>query len=71
MKIKSKNQYQSVLREIDGLLELSHLDNFQSQKLKGLLDALDEYQSIVYEQKADITTKLADQFMLQGLFKFN
>lgn len=71
MKINSKNQYQTVLREIDALLEMTHLNTLQTQKLKGLLNALDEYQTLVMERKTDLTSKLVDQFLIRGLFKFN
>lgn len=71
MKIITKNQYNSVLKEIDLLLELSFLDRDQTHKLKSLLDALDEYQSNLYEERIDATSELAKDFTVQATFKFN
>jgi ribosome assembly protein YihI (activator of Der GTPase) len=71
MKIKTKNQYNSVLKEIDVLLELSFLDNFQTNKLKKLLDALDEYQTIIHEDQRDVSAELAKDFILKHSYKFN
>ncbi len=71
MKIRTKNQYNSVLKEIDVLLELSFLDRDQTKKLKALLDALDDYQSNLYEERLDATSELATEFSLQGSHKLN
>ena len=71
MTINTKNQYNTVLKEIDILLELSFLDNTQTRKLKGLIDALDEYQSKIFDNKMDVTSELAKDFSLTGLYKFN
>ena len=71
MTINTKNQYNTVLKEIDVLLELSFLDNTQTRKLKGLIDALDEYQSKIFDNKMDVTSELAKDFSLTGLYKFN
>lgn len=71
MKISTKNQYNSVLKEIDVLLELSFLDRIQTQKLKALLDALDEYQSNLFEEKLDATSDIAKDYSATGIFKFN
>jgi hypothetical protein len=71
MKIKTKNQYNSVLKEIDVLLELSFLDNMQTNKLKKLLDALDEYQTILHKEQQDVSAELAKDFILKNSYKFN
>ena len=71
MKIKTKNQYNSVLKEIDVLLELSFLDKNQTKKLKKLLDALDEYQTIMYEEQQDVSADLAKDFILKDSYKLN
>lgn len=71
MTIKTKNQYNSVLKEIDILLELSFLDNFQTNKLKKLLDALDEYQTILHENQEDVSADLAKDFILKSSYKLN
>jgi hypothetical protein len=71
MKIKTKNQYNFVLKEIDVLLELSFLDNIQTNKLKKLLDALDDYQTILHKEKQDVSAELAKDFILKNSFKFN
>lgn len=71
MKIKTKNQYKVVLREIDVLLELSFLDHLQTQKLKDLLDALDDYQSHLFEGKLEATGQLASEYSIRGVFKLN
>lgn len=71
MIIKTKNQYNSVLKEIDILLELSFLDNFQTNKLKKLLDALDEYQTILHENQEDVSADLAKDFILKSSYKLN
>ena len=64
IKIKTKNQYSSVLKEIDMLLELSFLNNNQTKKLKNLLDALDEYQSSLFFNSKDAVSDLAREFSL-------
>jgi hypothetical protein len=66
MRIKTKNQYSSVLREIDNLLELSFLNNNQTKKLKNLLDALDDYQNSLFSNSKDAMTDLAREFTLKG-----
>ena len=71
MVINTKNQYNTVLKEIDVLLELSFLDTFQKKKLKILIDALDEYQSKIFNNKIDVTSELAKEFSIVGSFKFN
>jgi len=71
MVINTKNQYNTVLKEIDVLLELSFLDTFQTKKLKILIDALDEYQSKIFNNKIDVTSELAKEFLIVGSFKFN
>lgn len=71
MRIQTKNQYNTVLKEIDVLLELSFLDKLQTKKLKSLLDALDEYQTYLYEAREDATASLASDFMEERSFKFN
>ena len=71
MKIKTKNQYNFVLKEIDVLLELSFLDNIQTNKLKKLLDALDDYQTILHKEQRDVSAELAKDFILKNSFKFN
>jgi hypothetical protein len=71
MKIKTKNQYNFVLKEIDVLLELSFLDNIQTNKLKKLLDALDDYQTILHKEQQDVSAELAKDFILKNSFKFN
>lgn len=71
MIINTKNQYNTVLKEIDVLLELSFLSNLQTIKLKGLIDALDEYQSKIFDKKIDVTSELAKDFSVTGLYKFN
>ncbi len=71
MVINTKNQYNTVLKEIDVLLELSFLDTFQTKKLKILIDALDEYQSKIFNNKIDVTSELAKEFSIVGSFKFN
>lgn len=64
IKIKTKNQYSSVLKEIDMLLELSFLNKNQTKKLKNLLDALDEYQSSLFSNSKDAVSDLAREFSL-------
>jgi len=64
IKIKTKNQYSSVLKEIDILLELSFLNNNQTKKLKNLLDALDVYQSSLFSNSRDAMSDLAMKFTL-------
>ena len=71
MKIKTKNQYNFVLKEIDVLLELSFLDNIQTNKLKKLLEALDDYQTILHKEQRDVSAELAKDFILKNSFKFN
>ena len=71
MVINTKNQYNTVLKEIDVLLELSCLNNLQTIKLKVLIDALDEYQSKIFDNKIDVTSELAKDFSKTGLYKFN
>jgi len=71
MKIKTKNQYNSVLKEIDVLLELAFLDKNQTKKLKKLLDALDEYQTIMHEEQQDVSADLAKDFILKSSYKLN
>lgn len=71
MRIKTKNQYNTVLKEIDVLLEFSFLDKTQTKKLKSLLDALDEYQTTLYEAREDATLSLVSDFMDERPFKFN
>ena len=71
MVINTKNQYNTVLKEIDVLLELSFLDTFQTKKLKILIDALDEYQSKIFNNKIDVTSELAKEFLIVGSFNFN
>ena len=66
MKIKTKNQYSSVLKEIDNLLELSFLNNNQTKKLKNLLDALDDYQNSLFTNTRDAMSDLAREFTLKG-----
>lgn len=64
IKIKTKNQYSTVLKEIDMLLELSFLNKNQTKKLKNLLDALDEYQSSLFSNSKDAVSDLAREFSL-------
>jgi hypothetical protein len=71
MKIKTKNQYSSVLREIDVLLELLFLNNNQTKKLKNLLDALDDYQNSLFTNKRDAMSDLAREFILKGQVALN
>lgn len=71
MTIKTKNQYSTVLREIDVLLELKFLDKGQTKKLKFLLDALDEYQTNLLENQNDATSELAKEYSLKNAYKFN
>ncbi len=71
MTIKTKNQYSTVLREIDVLLELKFLDKGQTKKLKFLLDALDEYQTNLLEHQNDATSELAKVYSLKDAYKFN
>lgn len=71
MRIKTKTQYKVVLQEIDFLLELSFLNHLQTQKLKDLLDALDDYQSHLFEGKFEATGQLAAEFSDKGVFKLN
>ena len=71
MTIKTKNQYSTVLREIDMLLELKFLDKGQTKKLKFLLDALDEYQTNLLEHQNDATSELAKVYSLKDVYKFN
>jgi|TARA_B110000261_G_C12908077_1_gene287258 hypothetical protein len=66
MKIKSKNQYSLVLREIDVLLELSFLNQNETKKLKNLLDALDHYQNTILSKSLDAISDLAKEFLLRG-----
>ena len=42
-----------------------------NQKLKKLLDALDEYQTTMYEEQQDISSDLAKDFILKDSYKFN
>ena len=71
MKIKTKNQYSSVLKEIDNLLELSFLNSNQTKKLKNLLDALDDYQNSLFSNKRDAMSDLAREFTLKGNIVLN
>ena len=71
MTIKTKNQYSTVLREIDVLLELKFLDKGQTKKLKFLLDALDEYQTNLLENQNDATSELAKEYTIKNAYKFN
>jgi len=66
MRIKTKNQYSSVLREIDVLLELSFLNQNETKKLKNLLDALDDYQSTLFSGSRDAVYDLAKEFSMRG-----
>lgn len=66
MRIKTKIQYNTVLKEIDVLLELSFLNQNQTKKLKNLLDALDEYQNTLFSNKKEATADLARDFSLRG-----
>ena len=71
IKIKTKNQYSSVLKEIDILLELSFLNNNQTKKLKNLLDALDVYQSSLFSNSRDAMSDLAMKFTLNQKLVLN
>jgi len=71
IRIKTKNQDNTVLREIDVLLELSFLDSGQTKKLKALLDALDEYQTNLFDDQYDATTELANNYTMKGVYKLN
>tara|TARA_B110000211_G_scaffold223749_1_gene273964 strand:+ start:511 stop:726 length:216 start_codon:yes stop_codon:yes gene_type:complete len=71
MKIKTKNQYSSVLKEIDNLLELTFLNNNQTKKLKNLLDALDDYQNSLFTNSTDAMSDLAREFTLKGSVALN
>lgn len=71
MKITTKNQYNTVLREIDNLLELSFLNQNQTKKLKNLLDALDDYQNTLFSKTRDATSDLAKEFSLKGSVVLN
>ncbi len=71
IKIKTKNQYSSVLKEIDILLELSFLNNNQTKKLKNLLDALDDYQSSLFSNSRDAMSDLAMEFTLKQKLVLN
>ena len=71
IKIKTKNQYSSVLKEIDILLELSFLNNNQTKKLKNLLDALDDYQSSLFSNSRDAMSDLAMKFTLNQKLVLN
>ena len=71
IRIKTKNQYSSVLKEIDILLELSFLNNNQTKKLKNLLDALDDYQSSLFSNSRDAMSDLAMEFTLKQKLVLN
>lgn len=71
MKIRTKTEYNSVLKEIDTLLELSFLNQAQTLKLKGLLDALDDYQSSIIRKKNEAVADLVRDFILKGKIGLN
>lgn len=71
MRIKTKNQYNTVLKQIDVLLDLTFLNPGQTQKLKYLLDALDEYQTNLFEDQNDATSELVKDYSLKSLYKLN
>lgn len=66
MRIQTKNQYSSVLREIDVLLELTFLNQNQTKQLKNLLDALDDYQNQLFSGSKDAVSDLAREFSIRG-----
>lgn len=71
MRIITKNQYNTVLKEIDSLLELSFLNQGQTRQLKDLLAALDNYQNMLFNETKDATIDLAKEFSLKGQVVLN
>jgi len=63
MKIQTVNQYNEILKKIDSLLDLSDLKPSESEMLKTLLHAVDQYQLKIFNKRIPAQYKLVNEYI--------
>lgn len=63
MKIQTVNQYNEILKKIDSLLDLSDLKPNESEMLKTLLHAVDQYQLKIFNKRIPAQYKLVNEYI--------